>query len=128
MKNLHILLVEDNKINQKVARIMLKNMGHTIKIAENGEEAVSCFMDQSFDLILMDIQMPIMNGIEATARIREMESRNNRSRPHTPIIALTANAMKGDRERFIGAGMDDYISKPIKKMIFSQIISKYIVP
>ncbi|MFH2067581.1 MAG: response regulator [Pseudomonadota bacterium] len=125
---LKILLVEDNKINQKVAKIMLKKLGHTVEIADNGKEAVEIFMNQSFDLILMDIQMPVMNGIEATVKIREQEARKNRTGARTPIIALTANALKGDRKRFLAAGMDDYISKPIKKMIFSNVISKYIPP
>jgi CheY-like chemotaxis protein len=126
--SLNILLVEDNTINQKVAKIMLKKLGHTVEIADNGKEAVEAFMRQSFDLILMDIQMPVMNGIEATEKIREQEAKKNDARSRTPIIALTANALKGDRKRFLAAGMDDYISKPIKKMIFSNVIAKYISP
>ncbi|MCG8617577.1 MAG: response regulator, partial [Desulfobacterales bacterium] len=110
----HILLVEDNKINRKVALKMLQSMGHTVTVAENGKLAVDLVQaaPAGFDLILMDIQMPVMGGEEAAQKIRELED----GTPfRTPIIALTANAMKGDRERFLAAGMDDYISKPVKK-------------
>jgi two-component system, sensor histidine kinase and response regulator len=122
---LKILLVEDNAVNQKVAKIMLKKSGHSVEIANNGKEAVELFLAKPFDLILMDIQMPVMNGIEATAEIRKLESQGDRAGSPIPIIALTANAMKNDKERFLASGMDDYLSKPIKKKNFSEIISKY---
>ncbi|MFA5906993.1 MAG: response regulator, partial [Desulfobacula sp.] len=110
-----ILLAEDNKMNQKVAVNMLQKLGHTVVIAENGKEAVEKFMEKEYDLILMDGQMPVMDGLEATRIIREYEKKSSRSKKHILIIALTANAMKGDRARFIESGMDDYITKPIKR-------------
>ncbi|RPJ81840.1 MAG: response regulator [Deltaproteobacteria bacterium] len=122
---LNVLLVEDNTVNQKVAKIMLKKSGHFVEIANNGKEALELFLTKPFDLILMDIQMPVMNGIEATAAIRKLESQGDRTGSAIPIIALTANAMKDDRARFLAAGMDDYISKPIKRKNFSEVISKY---
>jgi two-component system sensor histidine kinase/response regulator len=107
---LRILLAEDNRVNQLVATRLLRKMGHTFAVANNGKEALALLAAQSFDLVLMDIQMPEMDGIEATRRIREEESRNSN---HLPVIAMTAHAMKGDRERCLAAGMDGYISKPI---------------
>ena len=115
VKALNILLAEDNKMNQKVAVNMLKKLGHKVTIAQNGQEAVDQFMAHSFDLILMDGQMPVMDGLEATQTIRKLENESAGPIPHIQIIALTANAMKGDRERFISSGMDDYITKPIKR-------------
>ncbi|MFH2059793.1 MAG: response regulator [Pseudomonadota bacterium] len=111
-RQLRILLAEDHKVNQMVAKNMLKKMGHSVTIAENGEIAVKMFENKPFDIILMDGQMPVMDGMEATKAIRKIEKRNKTNR--IPIIAVTANAMKGDRERFLSAGMDDYISKPLK--------------
>ncbi|MCG8683314.1 MAG: response regulator [Desulfobacterales bacterium] len=109
-----ILLVEDNKINRRVAVKMLESLGHDVLIAENGKQAVELIQTNpnAFDVILMDIQMPVMGGEDACRHIREIEGQTPF---HTPIIALTANAMKGDRERFLSAGMDGFISKPIKK-------------
>ncbi|OGR28176.1 MAG: hypothetical protein A2277_14530 [Desulfobacterales bacterium RIFOXYA12_FULL_46_15] len=116
-----ILLAEDNKVNQKVASLMLGKIGHGIIIANNGKEAVKLFTEDRFDVILMDIQMPEMDGLQATRAIREIEkSRGGR----IPIIALTANAMKGDCERFIAAGMDGYISKPIKIKNITETLAK----
>jgi len=105
-----ILLVEDNLVNQEVAISMLAKKGHTVVIANNGEEAVALYRKDAYDFILMDVQMPVMNGYEATENIREIEKNNGQ---HTPIIGLAANAMKGDREKCIEAGMDDYLSKPV---------------
>ncbi len=109
-----VLLVEDNKMNQTVASKMLEKLGHDVMIAENGLEAVTLFKNESdkIDIILMDIQMPVMGGVEATKKIRGLEKSDT---ARTPIIALTANAMIGDKERFLEAGMDGYISKPVKK-------------
>jgi signal transduction histidine kinase/DNA-binding response OmpR family regulator/ligand-binding sensor domain-containing protein/HPt (histidine-containing phosphotransfer) domain-containing protein len=107
---LRILMAEDNRVNQLVATGLLQKMGHTVAIANNGKEALALLATRSFDLVLMDIQMPEMDGIEATRRIREDESRTSN---HMSIIAMTAHAMKGDRERCLAAGMDGYISKPI---------------
>jgi len=124
--SLHVLLAEDNRMNQRVAVNMLKKMGHTVKIASNGIEAVDAFVSEAFDLILMDGQMPEMDGLEAATEIRRIEKEApdflaQRS-GHVPIIAVTANAMKGDRERFLGAGMDEYIAKPIKKKDLEAVI------
>jgi signal transduction histidine kinase/ligand-binding sensor domain-containing protein/DNA-binding response OmpR family regulator len=107
---LHILLAEDNLVNQAVATGILSKQGHTLAVANNGLEALSLLARQAFDLVLMDIQMPEMDGITATQRIREGEKLTQR---HLPIIAMTAYAMKGDRERCLAAGMDGYVSKPI---------------
>ncbi len=112
---LDILLAEDNKMNQKVAANMLKKLGHKVTIAQNGEEAVALFQKETFHLILMDGQMPVMDGLEATRAIRGLEAAAPSPKSRIPIVALTANAMKGDRERFIASGMDDYITKPIKR-------------
>jgi len=108
---LHILLAEDGLVNQKVAVSLLEQRGHQVVVANNGEEAVAALGRQSFDVVLMDVQMPTMDGFEATARIREKEAGSGR---HIPIIAMTAHAMKGDRERCLAAGMDGYIAKPIR--------------
>ncbi len=120
----NILLAEDNKMNQKVVINMLEKLGHTVTVADNGKEAVTAFQKKKFDLILMDIQMPIMDGLEATSIIRNAEHGPKAS---TPIIAVTANAMLGDRERFLAAGMDDYVSKPIKKKFITEIIAKHVI-
>ncbi len=109
-RHLRILLAEDNLINQKLAVAILEKMGHTVAIADDGEEALAALEEDTYDLVLMDIQMPKMDGLEATKAIREREQQTGR---HLPIIAMTAHALKGDRERFMTAGMDDYISKPI---------------
>ncbi len=107
---LNVLLVEDNPINQRVAVSLLERLGHRVSVANNGREALDRLAEQAFDLVVMDIQMPDMDGIEATARIRAREQGSER---HTPIIALTAHALKGDRERILAAGMDGYVIKPI---------------
>ncbi|MCC7493754.1 MAG: response regulator [Fimbriimonadaceae bacterium] len=118
-----VLLAEDNHVNQKLAVRLLSKAGHTVQIAHNGREAVALFDDlaDEFDLILMDIQMPELNGYEATAAIRQMEvSRGG----HKPIIAMTAHAMKGDRERCLEAGMDGYVSKPIQAKDLLRVIAE----
>ena len=123
-KPLHLLLVEDDKVNQKVIRKMLIERGYTVKEANNGIEAIELFTTESFDAILMDIQMPKMNGIEAAAKIRSLEPEGK----HTPIVALTAYSLPGDREKFIRLGMDEYVSKPIQMdtlfHVLEQITSK----
>jgi len=110
-QKLRLLLAEDNPINQKLAVEILQNRGHTVITANDGSEALDALERQSFDLVLMDVQMPKMDGFEATAAIREREKETGE---HIPIIAMTAHAMKGDRERCLEAGMDGYISKPIR--------------
>jgi len=106
-----ILLAEDNVINQKVAVHVLENKGHKVSVANNGQEVLRALSKDRFDLILMDVQMPKMDGFEATASIREKEIKTGF---HIPIIAMTAHALKGDRERCLDAGMDDYIAKPLR--------------
>jgi two-component system, sensor histidine kinase len=108
---LRILLAEDNVINQQVAVGLLKKRGHRITVVNNGVEAVDAYDANEFDVVLMDVQMPVMSGFEATAAIRERERTRGR---HVRIIAITAHAMTGDRDRCLAAGMDDYISKPIE--------------
>ncbi|MFO0949162.1 MAG: PAS domain S-box protein [Planctomycetota bacterium] len=117
-----LLLVEDYVINQKVAVGMLRKHGHHVSVANNGREAIDAIARESFDLVLMDVQMPVMDGLEATARIRESERRTGR---HLPIIALTAHAMKGDRERFMAAGMDECVTKPIQAQELLRVIDAF---
>ena len=121
-KAVRILLVEDNIINQKLALRLLEKMGHHIEVANDGNEAVKKYQEKSYDLIFMDIQMPNLDGIEATSIIRKMELELNK---HIPIVALTAHAMKGDREQCINAGMDDYLSKPIHVEELKQMVCKF---
>ncbi|GAA5504949.1 response regulator [Novipirellula caenicola] len=116
-----VLLAEDGIVNQKVAMGFLTKWGHEVVLASNGREAVDAVRRETFDLILMDIQMPELNGIEATAEIREMEAERG---GHQLIVAMTANAMKGDRERFLAAGMDDYIAKPFDPMQLQRVLAQ----
>jgi two-component system, sensor histidine kinase and response regulator len=109
---LRILLAEDNVVHHAVAAAILQKRGHSLAHAANGDEAVEAAGREAFDLILMDVQMPEMDGFEATRRIREADRAIGY---HTPIVAMTAHAMMGDRERCLAAGMDDYLSKPLKK-------------
>jgi CheY-like chemotaxis protein len=108
---LRILLAEDNPVNQRLALRLLEKEGHTVVLATNGKEALAAVMRESFDVVLMDVQMPEMDGLEATAAIRLWERDTGR---HQGIIAMTAHAMKGDRDRCLEAGMDGYVSKPIQ--------------
>jgi CheY-like chemotaxis protein len=117
---LHILLVEDNPINQKVAQRLLEKAGHSVTVAGNGREAVDHVSSRAFDVVLMDVQMPEMDGLEATAVIREREQGSDR---RLPIVALTAHAMVGDRERCLQAGMDGYVTKPVQPPVLFQAIA-----
>ena len=101
---------------------ILEKVGHRVAIAENGKAALRMLEEQTFDVMLMDVQMPVMGGFEATARIREKEKRTGR---HIPIIAMTAHAMSGDRERCLDAGMDDYLSKPVAASTLLDLVSRY---
>ncbi|MCP4689120.1 MAG: response regulator, partial [Desulfobacterales bacterium] len=116
-----VLLVEDNHINQRVAAGILRRFGCRVDVAGNGEEAVGRVREKSFDVIFMDATMPVMDGFEATRKIREREESGAR----TPIVAMTALAMAGDRERCLKAGMDDYIAKPIKSKAIFDALLKY---
>jgi CheY-like chemotaxis protein len=109
-RTLRILLAEDNRVNQAVASRHLAKLGHTLVIANNGQEAIDLLQQQTFDLLLMDVQMPELDGFLATKRIREHEKSTH---GHIPIIAMTAHAMKGDRARCLAAGMDGYVTKPL---------------
>ncbi|WOG28651.1 ATP-binding protein [Endozoicomonas sp. 8E] len=124
--HIRILLVEDNMVNQKVAVSMLKKIGlNPPDIAADGKEAVSMSHNQAYDLILMDCQMPEMSGYEATGLIRKRESIHNL--PRTPIIAMTANAMRGDREKCLASGMDDYLSKPVKASTLKEKLTQWLI-
>ncbi|HHE55778.1 MAG TPA: response regulator, partial [Caldithrix abyssi] len=120
-QGIRILLTEDNRINQKVARKIIEKKPYALDIVNNGKEAYKAALRQHYDLILMDVQMPVMDGIEATQKIRA----KLKDRRHVPIIAMTAHAMKGDREKCLAAGMDDYISKPIKPDDLYAMIEKW---
>jgi two-component system, sensor histidine kinase and response regulator len=117
-----VLLVEDNEINRRVAVGLLHSRGHQVVLAENGQEAVNTLADQEFDVVLMDMQMPVMDGYEATAAIRQREHQTG---GHIPIVAMTAEALKGDRERCLNVGMDDYVSKPIKPTEMYRAIERF---
>ncbi len=121
-KKLNILLVEDNKINQKVAAHTIIKYGHTVDFANDGLEAIDLFNKNKYDIIFMDIQMPNMNGYEATQEIRKIEAKNNFDK--TKIVAMTANALKGEKEKCVSIGMDDYLSKPFKQEALLQILNK----
>ena len=116
---LNILVADDNLVNQKVASRLLEKRGHKVTLASNGRDVLTLLEKQSFDLILMDVQMPVMSGVDATTEIRRRELETGH---HVPIYAVTANAMKGDRERYIGSGMDGYLSKPIEVDKLDQLL------
>lgn len=119
-----ILVAEDNDANQYLMSVILKSLNLEHEFANDGEEAIEMFKNGQYDLILMDENMPNMNGTEATRLIIELE--REKSMPHTPIVALTANAIKGDRERFLAAGMDDYLTKPIEKEKLLAVLNHYL--
>ncbi|ODQ66115.1 hypothetical protein NADFUDRAFT_82976 [Nadsonia fulvescens var. elongata DSM 6958] len=120
----NILLAEDNIVNQKVAVRILEKHNHNVEVVENGLEAFEAVKRKKYELVLMDVQMPVMGGFEATAKIREWERQNIATRKRTPIVALTAHAMLGDRERCMQAQMDEYLSKPLKPSLLVQTIKK----
>ena len=121
LRPLQILLAEDNRVNQMVAVAILSKRGHIVRVALNGQEALEAFERERFDLVLMDVQMPVMGGYETTAAIRAVEQTAG---GHIPIIALTAHAMKGDRELCLAAGMDGYLNKPIKPLALIQEVER----
>ncbi|WP_455731754.1 PAS domain S-box protein [Burkholderia stabilis] len=117
-----VLLVEDNPVNQRLALRLLEKLGHDVQLASNGQEALDFIERQSFDVVLMDIQMPVMDGLEATRELRTRERRAARAR--LPVVAMTAHAMQGDRERCFMAGMDGYVSKPIETATLTREIER----
>jgi len=120
--SMKLLVVEDGHVNQLVSSRMLEKRGHLVTLASSGEEALDFYRSDTFDAILMDVQMPGMNGLEATARIRQIEQAQG---GHIPIIAMTANAMKGEREMCLTAGMDDYLSKPLRSTELYQVVEQF---
>ena len=121
-KGLQILLAEDNPVNQKLAIKMLEKRGHQIVLAGNGKEALTALAKRSFDLVLMDVQMPVMDGLEATRQLREQEKKTGR---HQAVVAMTALVMKGDKERCMEAGMDGYIAKPIRPQELDDVLDRF---
>ncbi len=119
--HLNILLAEDSLANQKLAVGVLEKWGHSVQVANNGREAVAAVSSQNFDVVLMDVQMPDMDGLQATEAIREAEQNTGK---HTTIVAMTAHAMKGDKERCLEAGMDSYISKPVRAPLLHQTLKE----
>jgi len=132
-KEIEILLAEDYPTNQQVAIRHLHSAGYNVDLAENGLEAVNAFQKKEYDLILMDLQMPVMDGYEATGKIRELELSLNKGsdneisaeRKKVPIVAMTAHAIKGIREKCLETGMDDYITKPLRKKEFLGFVGRY---
>jgi CheY-like chemotaxis protein len=122
-ESLRVLVAEDNAVNQRLIVRLLEKRGHRVVVAGNGLEAVEAQEKEKFDLILMDMQMPEMDGFEATAVIREKEKS---SRAHIAIVALTAHAMKGDREKCLAAGMDGYLAKPIRPQELDEMLDGYL--
>ena len=122
LRPLKILLAEDNAVNQLLAVRLLERRGHSIKVASNGREALQALESSSYDLVLMDVQMPEMDGIEATIALRKLEELTGE---HQPVIALTALVIKGDRERCLAAGMDGYLSKPIRQQELDEVLENF---
>jgi CheY-like chemotaxis protein len=118
---LRVLLAEDHPVNQLLATTLLKKWGHQVVLAENGQQALDLFPTQRWDMVLMDMQMPLMGGLEATTLIRQLEG----AAQHTPIIAVTANAMEADRTACLAAGMDGFLSKPIKTTALQALLAQY---
>lgn len=119
-----ILVVEDYPVNQELTKELLEMMGCEVEVVESGQEAIEAVKRNNYDMIFMDIQMPDMDGYEATKEIRRIE----KSAKHVPIIALTANALQGDREKCLSAGMDDYVSKPFRAAELETILKKFLQP
>jgi CheY-like chemotaxis protein len=121
--SLRVLVVEDNSVNQLLLVRLLEKRGHDVQVVVNGLEALQALKKETFDLVLMDVQMPEMGGMEATVAIRQNEKS---SRLHTPIIALTASTTKGDRDKCLASGMDGYLTKPIRTMELDALLARHI--
>jgi CheY-like chemotaxis protein len=121
VRSLRVLLAEDNPVNQLLAQRMLEKAGHEVVTARDGREAIAAWQREAFDVILMDVQMPVLNGFEAVADIRAVESGTSR---HQFIVAMTAHSLKGDRERCLEAGMDSYLSKPIDTATLNSVLAE----
>jgi CheY-like chemotaxis protein len=123
-----VLLAEDNEVNRLVAEKMLQSLGVAVDLAVNGREALEIWSQGDFDIVFMDCQMPEMDGFEATRRIRarETDQGHRASRHHTPIVALTANALSGDREHCLAVGMDDYLAKPFTRGALQRVIRRWL--
>ena len=123
-RHAHVLVAEDNLTNQQVALSILKHLGLRAEAVANGADALKALASQSYDLVLMDVQMPVMDGLEATRQIRRAEA--DAHRPPLPVIAMTANAMLGDRGKCLEAGMDDYLSKPVSPQMFASVLDRWL--
>ncbi len=123
MQRGHVLLAEDYEANRRVAVHMLDRLGFGVDVACNGIEALECLAQGAYDAVLMDCQMPELDGFEATRRVREIERGSER---HIPILAMTAHALAGDRERCLAAGMDDYLAKPIKLKALEDLLALWV--
>ncbi len=119
-RGLRVLLVEDNLVNRILATELLQKRGHETRTADNGQEALELLRRESFDLVLMDVRMPVMDGLEATRRIRNGEAGD----PRVPIVALTAHALTGDQERLLAAGMSDYLAKPFNLEDLDRVLAR----
>jgi signal transduction histidine kinase/CheY-like chemotaxis protein len=123
VRSLQVLLAEDNPVNQMTATTMLEKLGHVVVVANNGRQAIDKLSEQPFDMVFMDVQMPEMDGVTATGEIRKNERSTGR---HIPIVAMTAHAMKGDKEKCLEAGMDDYVAKPIRRKDLADVIARIV--
>jgi CheY-like chemotaxis protein len=125
LRSLHILVADDVVVNQKLLQGMLQKLGHRVTVVANGQDALDIAAVETFDLVLMDVQMPVMDGLTSTAAIRDRE---RGSGAHTPIIAVTAHAMQGDKDRFLAAGMDGFISKPVGRAELLEAMASALAP
>ncbi len=123
MRRASLLVAEDHPVNQALARVLLEDLGHRVTMVSDGQQALQALKRERFELILMDVQMPVMGGLEATIKVRELEMLSG---SRVPIVALTAHAMQGDRKRFLAAGMDDYLSKPIDPQALHEMLQRWL--
>jgi len=123
-RSMRILLVEDNRVNQMVGVAILKRLGLQVTVASNGKEALRVVAQEKYHLVLMDVQMPEMDGYEATGKIRG--NKDGLTNPDVPIIAMTGHAMKGDAEKCLDAGMNDYVSKPVDPKVLAEVVEKWL--